>query len=53
MTYIEHLRVPGGAKTVDDDQRELRQVDKCDADSTERYLRGLMGDDVYEDWDND
>ena len=51
--YLEHLRIAGGPVTVEDDQRELRQVEKIDAGANERYLRDLLGDDVYEDWDND
>ena len=51
--YLEHLRIAGGPNTVADDQRELRRMAKRDADANERYLRDLLGDDVYEYWDND
>lgn len=51
--YFEHLRPAGGPRFVEDDQRELRNISKSTADSNERYLRRLLGDDVYEDWDND
>ena len=50
---LEHLRINGGPKTVDDDRRELRRAAKRDAGASERYLRDLVGDDVYERWDND
>jgi hypothetical protein len=50
---MEHLRIAGGPVAVEDDQRELRKVEKLDAGANERYLRDLLGDDVYEDWDND
>lgn len=50
---VEHLRIKGGPKTIEDDQRELRRIAKLDADANERYLRNLLGDDEYEAWDND
>lgn len=50
---LEHLRLKGGPNTADDDRRELRRAARRDAGASERYLRDLMGDDVYEDWDND
>jgi hypothetical protein len=53
MNEPEYLRLEGGPTTVEDDQRELRRIAKHDADSNERYLRNLMGDDEYEVWDND
>jgi hypothetical protein len=52
MTNQEHLRVAGGPRSVEDDIRLLREIAKLDADANERYLRNLMGDDEYEDWDN-
>lgn len=51
--YMEHLRVAGGPVTIEDDQRELRRVEKLDAGANERYLRELLGDEEYENWDND
>lgn len=51
--YLEHLRVIGGVRTPEDDRRELRRIAELDAGANERYLRDLMGDDEYEDWDND
>jgi hypothetical protein len=53
MSDIEHLRINDESKTIEDDRRELRRVAKLDADANERYLRDLLGDDEYEDWDND
>jgi hypothetical protein len=53
MSNIEHLRINDESKTIEDDRRELRRVAKLDADANERYLRDLLGDDEYEDWDND
>lgn len=53
MRQPDFHRIPGGMTTFDDDQRELRRVAKSDAGASERYLRALLGDDVYEAWDND
>jgi hypothetical protein len=53
MREPEFLRLPGGVRTPEDDRRELRRVAKAGAGASERFLRDLMGDDVYEDWDND
>lgn len=53
MSNIEHLRISDTPRTIEDDLRELRRIEKLDADMNERYLRNLMGDDEYEDWDND
>lgn len=53
MKYLEHLRIPGGPKTSTDDRRELRRIAKADAGPSERYLRNLIGDEVYESWDLD
>lgn len=53
MIYQEFLRLPGGPKSIEDDQRELRRIEKLDAGANERFLRSLLGDDEYEDWDND
>ena len=52
MAWLEHLRIAGGPITIEDDQRELRKVAKIDADANERFMRDLLGDDEYEDWDN-
>jgi hypothetical protein len=53
VSDIEYLRISDEPKSIDDDRRELRRVAKLDADANERYLRNLLGDDEYEDWDND
>ena len=53
MAWLEHLRIAGGQTTPEDDKRELRKVAKIDADANERFMRDLLGDDEYEDWDND
>lgn len=53
MAWLEHLRIAGGSTTPEDDKRELRKVAKIDADANERFMRDLLGDDEYEDWDND
>jgi hypothetical protein len=53
MIWVEHLRIDGGPTTPEDDKRELRRIEKLDADANERYMRDLLGDDEYEDWDND
>jgi hypothetical protein len=53
MNEPEYLKLKGGPTTVEDDQRELRRIAKRDADTNERSLRNLMGDDEYEAWDND
>lgn len=52
MVWLEHLRIAGGPTTFEDDKRELRKVAKIDADCNERFMRDLLGDDEYEDWDN-
>jgi hypothetical protein len=53
MSNFEHLRISDTPKSIDDDRRELRRMAKLDADANEKYLRDLLGDDEYEDWDND
>jgi hypothetical protein len=53
MSNFEHLRISDTPKSIDDDRRELRRMAKLNADANERYLRDLLGDDEYEDWDND
>jgi len=53
MSVPEFLRIAGGPTTIEDDKRELRKAAKINADSNERFMRDLLGDDEYEDWDND
>lgn len=53
MSGPEFLRIAGGPITIEDDKRELRKVAKIDADANERFMRDLLGDDEYENWDND
>lgn len=35
------------------DQMYVRASEKVDMGKNERYLRSLLGDEVYEMWDND
>lgn len=55
MTHPEYLQptAPYLQPTPESDRAEIRRLAKEDASLNERYLRDLMGDDVYEDWDND
>ena len=50
----EHLRIKeSSVVSVDDDRLELRKIARSQADINELYLRGLIGDDEYEDWNSD
>jgi hypothetical protein len=40
-------------KSPELDRLHLRAGEKRDAGSSEMYLRSLLGDEVYEMWDND
>jgi hypothetical protein len=53
MNWPKFLRIAGGPTTIEDDRRELRDIEKAAADINERFMRDLLGDDEYEDWDND